>query len=91
MHIMLTEFVIDSEKEILAPLCQVLELPEIYMSSKKWDSLPYNRVSSIAMSSYKKHFLKHDENRFNEFLGKVERGEAKIAAGAPFPHDIIKL
>ncbi|KAF9613299.1 hypothetical protein IFM89_006809 [Coptis chinensis] len=42
------------------------------------------------MSNYKKHFLKHDENRFNEFLGKVERGEAKIAAGALFPHDIIK-
>ncbi|KAF9600021.1 hypothetical protein IFM89_002494 [Coptis chinensis] len=42
------------------------------------------------MSNYKKHFLKHDENRFNEFLGKVERGEAKIGAGALFPHDIIK-
>ncbi|KAF9625312.1 hypothetical protein IFM89_021251 [Coptis chinensis] len=46
---------------------------EIYMSSKKWDSLPYNRVASIAMSNYKKHFLKHDENRFNEFLGKWKR------------------
>ncbi|KAF9593031.1 hypothetical protein IFM89_019758 [Coptis chinensis] len=43
-----------------------------------------------AMANYKKHFLKHDENHFNEFLGKVERGEAKIEAGALFPHDIIK-
>ncbi|KAL5713987.1 hypothetical protein ACHQM5_016009 [Ranunculus cassubicifolius] len=77
-------------KEVLVPLRQTLELPEIFMSSNQWDSLPYNRVPSVAMTNYKKHFLKHDETRFNEFLGKVERGEAKIAAGALFPHAIIK-
>ncbi|KAF9607097.1 hypothetical protein IFM89_032213 [Coptis chinensis] len=77
-------------KEVLVPLRQALELPEIYMSAKKWNSLPYPRVASIAMSNYKKHFLKHDETRFNEFLSKVESGEEKIAAGALFPHDIIK-
>ncbi|KAF9609323.1 hypothetical protein IFM89_015578 [Coptis chinensis] len=76
-------------KEVLVPLRRILELPEVYMSKKKWDSLPYDRVASVAMTSYKKHFLKHDEKRFNEFLGKVTRGEAKIAAGALFPHDII--
>ncbi|KAL5697555.1 hypothetical protein ACHQM5_028684 [Ranunculus cassubicifolius] len=77
-------------KQVLVPLRQILELPETYMSSNQWNALPYNRVPSVAMSNYKKHFLKHDETRFNEFLGKVEKGEAKIAAGALLPHEIIK-
>ncbi|PIA41881.1 hypothetical protein AQUCO_02100007v1 [Aquilegia coerulea] len=77
-------------KEVLVPLRQILELPELYMSSNKWNSLPYGRVPSIAMTNYKKHFLKHNQERFNEFLGKVKCGEAKIAAGALFPHEIIK-
>ncbi|KAF9619370.1 hypothetical protein IFM89_006557 [Coptis chinensis] len=77
-------------KEVLVPLRRILELPELYMSSKRWNVLPYSRVPSVAMTHYKKHFLKHDEVRFNEFLGKVEKGEAKIAAGALLPHEIIK-
>ncbi|KAF9619171.1 hypothetical protein IFM89_005725 [Coptis chinensis] len=60
------------------------------MSSKKWDSLPYNRSCLNRNVQLQEALLKHDENRFNEFLGKVERGEAKIADGAPLPHDIIK-
>ncbi|PIA58377.1 LOW QUALITY PROTEIN: hypothetical protein AQUCO_00500356v1 [Aquilegia coerulea] len=77
-------------KEVLVPLHKILDLPEIYMSSKQWESLPYGRVASVAITKYKKHFLKHDEKRFNEFLSKVGKGEAKIAAGALFPHEIIK-
>ncbi|KAF9593775.1 hypothetical protein IFM89_025400 [Coptis chinensis] len=77
-------------KEVLVPLHNNLELPEIYMSFNKWNSLPYNRVASIAMRNYKELFLEHDGDRFNEFLNKVKSGEAKIAAGALFPHDIIK-
>ncbi|RZC60514.1 hypothetical protein C5167_022278 [Papaver somniferum] len=76
-------------KEYLVPLRKVLELPEVYMSSQMWESLPYNRVSSVAMKKYKRFFEEHDQERFNEYLESVNKGEAKIAAGALLPHEII--
>ncbi|EEF30857.1 conserved hypothetical protein [Ricinus communis] len=76
-------------KEVLVPLHKILELPEVYMSAKKWNSLPYNRVPSVAMKTYKALFLKHDEERFEEYLDNVKSGKAKIAAGALLPHEII--
>ncbi|GER45786.1 hypothetical protein STAS_22762 [Striga asiatica] len=76
-------------KEVLVPLRKALELPEVYIGANDWRSLPYNRVASVAMKTYTGLFLKHDESRFREYLDKVERGEAKIAAGALLPHEII--
>lgn len=77
-------------KEVLAPLRRALELPEVYMSAKKWDSLPYERVASVAMKLYSKFFVEHDEERFSGHIDNVKKGKAKIAAGALLPHEIIK-
>ncbi|OVA17403.1 protein of unknown function DUF2828 [Macleaya cordata] len=76
-------------KQFLVPLRIALELPEVYMGSNRWESLPYNRVPSVAMRNYKKIFVKHDGERFKKYLESVKRGEAKIAAGALLPHEII--
>ncbi|KAL3329067.1 hypothetical protein AABB24_036259 [Solanum stoloniferum] len=76
-------------KDVLVPLHKALELPEVYMSANKWNSLPYNRVASVAMKNYKGHFLKYDQERFNAYLEDVKSGKAKIAAGALLPHEII--
>ncbi|RZC72238.1 hypothetical protein C5167_035390 [Papaver somniferum] len=43
-------------KEYLVPLHKVLEISKVYMSSQMWESLPYNRVSSVAMKNYKRIF-----------------------------------
>ncbi|KAL3623514.1 hypothetical protein CASFOL_032330 [Castilleja foliolosa] len=75
-------------KQVLVPLRKALELPEIYMDND-WGSIPYHRVASVAMKIHKDQFSKHDSERFNEYLEKVEKGEAKIAAGALLPHSII--
>lgn len=76
-------------KQVLVPLHKVLQLPEVYMSANKWNSLPYNRVPSVAMKTYKELFKKHDKERFREYLERVKTGKAKIAAGALLPHEII--
>ncbi|CAN8247806.1 unnamed protein product [Cochlearia groenlandica] len=62
----------------------------VYMSAKKWDSLNYSRVASVAMKNYTKVFAEHDSERFRNFLKDVKSGEKKIAAGALLPHEIIK-
>nr|GME08614.1 uncharacterized protein LOC109185905 isoform X2 [Ipomoea batatas] len=77
-------------KQVLVPLHKALELPEVYMSAKQWNVLPYKRVASVAMKNYTQKFAKHDKERFSEYLRKVKTGEAKIAAGALLPHEIIK-
>ncbi|KAK1270736.1 hypothetical protein QJS04_geneDACA019959 [Acorus gramineus] len=76
-------------REVLVPLRAALELPEVYMTANKWGSLPYNRVASVAMKRYKDLFKKHDEERFGKYLESVKKGEAKIAAGALLPHEIL--
>jgi hypothetical protein len=77
-------------KEVLTPLRQKLELPEVYMSAKRWEELPYNRVPSVAMKAYKELFEKHDGARFKQFLEDVEAGKKKIAAGAVLPHEVLR-
>ncbi|XP_059650874.1 uncharacterized protein LOC132297076 [Cornus florida] len=76
-------------KEVLVPLHKALELPEVYMSEKHWDTLPYKRVASVAMKNYKNIFLHRDNKRFKEYLQDVKTGKAKISAGALLPHEII--
>ncbi|GAB2219954.1 hypothetical protein Droror1_Dr00007595 [Drosera rotundifolia] len=60
------------------------------MLAKKWDTLPYNRVASVAMKNYTEIFQKHDEDRFKQYLEDVKSGKAKIAAGALLPHEIMR-
>lgn len=77
-------------KQVLVPLHKALDLPEVYMSSNQWNSLPYGRVPSVAMKNYKELFLKHDDERFEDYLEQVQSGKAKIAAGALLPHELVK-
>ncbi|TYK16024.1 GPI inositol-deacylase PGAP1-like protein [Cucumis melo var. makuwa] len=76
-------------KDVLVPLRKVLELPEVYIGANRWDSIPYNRVASVAMKNYKEKFMKHDGERFAQYLKDVKDGKTKIAAGALLPHEII--
>ncbi|CAK9319387.1 unnamed protein product [Citrullus colocynthis] len=77
-------------KQVLVPLRKVLELPEVYIGANRWDSIPYNRVASVAMKNYKEKFMQHDGERFGQYLKDVKDGKTKIAAGALLPHEIIK-
>jgi len=77
-------------KQVLVPLRKTLQLPEVYMGARAWQSLPYNRVASVAMKSYKEVFLYRDEKRFQQYLNDAKTGKTKIAAGAVLPHEIIR-
>ncbi|KAL1198888.1 hypothetical protein V5N11_008506 [Cardamine amara subsp. amara] len=76
-------------KQVLVPLRKTLQLPEVYMGAKNWETLPYNRVASVAMKKYKEIFLEHDAERFQKYLEDVKSGKTSIAAGALLPHEII--
>lgn len=50
----------------VSPLRRFLQIPEVFMSTQRWDELPYNRVPSLCMQRNKKIFYKHDEERFSK-------------------------
>ncbi|XWS53826.1 hypothetical protein CRYUN_Cryun10bG0033500 [Craigia yunnanensis] len=68
-------------KLVLMPLHKALELPELYMSSKQWDTLPYNKVPSVAMKNYKNHFLWHENKRFSGYIKDMRKEDEKIVVG----------
>lgn len=76
-------------RKMLSKLRSHLKVVETYMSKKEWGAIDYSAVPSRANLIYNSAFLRNDEDRRREYLGKLERGETKINAGVLFPHDIV--
>lgn len=62
------------------------------MCAKNWSEIDFSHVPSVAAARYQKAFLKNDEARYREYLGKLEKGDTdvKINAGAIYPYQIIQ-
>lgn len=73
----------------LSILRERIGIVETLMSKNKWDEINYSAVPSNANKNYSNAFKKHDEERYEEFIGRVEKGEVKIHADTLYPYDII--
>lgn len=76
-------------RKALSKLRKYLDVVEVKMSDKNWSEIKYEAVPSRANLIYNNAFLRNDETRRREYLGKLEKGEAKINASTLFPHDIV--
>ena len=76
-------------RKTLSALRAKLDVIEVKMSSKNWSEIDYEKVCSKANLKYNSAFLRNDEARRREYLGKLEKGEAKINASVAFPSDIV--
>lgn len=76
-------------RKMLSKLRSYLDIVEVKMSDKNWSEIKYEAVPSRANLIYNSAFLRNDEERRRDYLGKLERGEAKINASTLFPHDIV--
>lgn len=76
-------------RKTLSKLRAYSNVLEVKLSAKEWNAVDYDAVPSQANLKYKNAFLKNDEARRREWLGKLEKGEAKINANAAFPSDIV--
>lgn len=79
-----------SPKDYRKLLVENSKTVEQLMCSKQWNMIEYSKLPSKAMSDLMKAFSKNDLARFQEYLASVQKGEAKINAGAVYPYDIIK-
>ena len=77
-------------KRIVRSMRKQICVVEILMSAGRWDEIKYPEVPSRAMMIYRKAFMKHDAERFGEFINKAEKGEVKINASTLFPYDIVE-
>ena len=76
-------------RKTLSAMRKYLNVIEQKMSAKEWNAIDYEAVPSKANIKYNAAFLRNDESRRREFLGKLEKGEAKINSSANFPCDIV--
>lgn len=76
-------------RQMLTALRSYTNVVEVKMSNREWSGIDYSAVPSRANLIYNNAFLRNDEQRRREYLGKLEKGEAKINAGVLFPHDIV--
>lgn len=79
-----------SPKEYRHLLVANTNVVESLMCSKEFGAIDYSKLPSKAMSDYMKAFGKNDYERFSKYLESVDKGEAKINAGAVYPYDIVK-
>ena len=67
-----------------------LNVTEQLTSSNNWDSINYSFVPSKANLKYRNAFMKHDKERYEEYLSKVSSGKEKINTQTVYPYEIVK-
>jgi Domain of unknown function (DUF2828) len=74
-------------RKMLVSLTSVVEQK---MCAKDWESINFEHVPSLASSRYSKAFAKNAPVSYAKYMSALKKGEAKINAGAIFPHDVVK-
>lgn len=77
-------------RKILSALRKHIDVLEVKMCGQKWSEIDFERVPSKASLNYRKAFGRHDQDRYAAYLKAVEKGEAKINAGAIYPYEIFR-
>ena len=80
-----------SEKEyrvMLTNLRKKIDLVEHKMCSNNWPEIDYSKVPSKAGLMYRKSFIKHDLERYNQFMLSAVKLENKVNASALYPYEI---
>jgi hypothetical protein len=77
-------------RKTLSALRSYIDVVEVKMCAKEFNGIDFQKVPSKALMTYKGAFKKHDETRWQSYLTKVEKGEAKINAKALFPYELLR-
>lgn len=74
-------------RKLLVSLTNVIETD---MCAREWGNINYDHVPSLAAIRYQRAFNNNDGVRYQKYLSMVEKGEAKINAGAVYPHQVVQ-
>lgn len=81
-----------SEKEYrqeLAMLRKSIGIVETLMSQDKWEEIKFDKLPSRASLIYTDAFIRHEQERYLDYLKSLADGQTKVNAAALFPVDIV--
>lgn len=76
-------------RKALSVLREHLKVVEKQMSAQQWHAIDYEALPSKAAKNYREAFKKHDSVRYQEYLDKLAKGDAKVNAGTLYPYEIV--
>lgn len=79
-----------SPKEYRKTLVGLTNVVETLMCSGQWNEIEFGKLPSLASSRYQKAFGKNAYDKYTEYIQALQKGTAKINAGAVYPYDITK-
>ena len=80
---------IPAYKRRIRELRKYINVVERKMSANEWDEIDYEAVPSRASLVHRNAFKKHDKERYNDYISKALKGEAKIHTGTITPYDLL--
>ncbi|MFW6029174.1 MAG: DUF2828 family protein [Halanaerobiales bacterium] len=66
-----------------------MNLLERKMSDNEWNDIDYSKIPSLAGLKYRDAFLRHDPEGYEEFLDRVNSGEANMNMDVAYPYEIV--
>lgn len=80
-----------SPKRYRKTLVNLTKVVETDMCSNNWNNIDFSKVPSVASQVYRNAFKRNAEYHYQDYLNKLTKGEAKVNAGAVYPHTIVSM
>ena len=77
-------------KQYRKTLVELTNVVETQMCSNEWQNIEFGKLPSVASARYQKAFWKRNEEGYKSYIASLQKGEAKINAGAVYPYDVTK-
>jgi len=86
----LRDFMEMSPKQYRKTLVELTNVVETQMCANEWESIDFGKLPSVASARYQKAFWNRNEAGYKAYIASLQKGEAKINAGAVYPYDVTK-
>lgn len=86
----LREYLDMTPKEYRKFLKELTNVVENKMCANDWDNIDFEKIPSRAQSDYTNAFMRHQPERFQNYIDRLKSGDAKINASAVYPYDVVK-
>ena len=77
-------------RKCIVPLRKKINIVEELMCSGRWDEIKFEAVPGVASKRLLKAFMKHQPERYQQYLDAVKSGQKEIKVTGLLPHELVK-
>lgn len=77
-------------RKTLSNLRKKIDIVETKVTEKNYSAIEYDKLPSQANMKYKAAFFRNDEERYIDFINKLQKGETSINVGTLLPYQLVK-